>query len=258
MLKIPPETSDIRLVLHYAGKALLRAKRALDSVFFPFRCSGCGESVPYPEALCENCSRALPRINAPYCRACGTPFPGFWKVTICPGCRQAKLPLTRLRSCFLYEGMVRQMIRDAKYRRCARYLRFFAAEMYLLARSEFPSHIGAIVPVPLHKQRQWDRTYNQSELMARDLARWWQIPMWTGLKRIRRTPAQSGLSGRARRRNLKEAFAVTTLERPKSVLLVDDVVTTGATLETCARVLRRSGIRRVYAITIARAVRLNR
>lgn len=258
MLKIPPATSDIRLALHHAGSALLQAKRALESVLFPFRCPGCGESLPYPEALCEPCARALPRIRAPFCRRCGVPFPDFWKVRICPECRQVKLPLTRLRACFLYEALVRQMIRDAKYRRGARNLRFFAAEMYLLSRSEFPSGIGAIVPVPLHKQRQWERTYNQSELMARDLARWWGVPLWKGLKRIRRTPAQSGLSGRARRRNLREAFAVTPGSTPQSVLLVDDVVTTGATLETCARVLRRSGVRRVYAVTIARAIRLNR
>jgi ComF family protein len=167
-------------------------------------------------------------------------------------------PFTALRSCFLYEGLVRQMIRDAKYRRTARYLRYFSGEMYLLARSEFPSRIGAVAPVPLHRARLWDRTYNQSELMARHLSAWWGRPLWNGLRRIRSTRAQSGLSGRARRRNLQQAFAVVTARVPRTVLLVDDVVTTGATLEACARALRSAGVRRIYAITIARAVKINR
>lgn len=255
MLKTPPARSDIRRFLHHAAGALISGKRALDSLLFPFKCPGCSDILPYPEALCECCCLKLARIRKPFCKRCGGPFPEFWRVKICPECRITPTPLTRVRSCFLYEGLVRDMIREAKYRRSARFLRYFAGEMYVLARAEYPSKISAVIPVPLHRARQWDRTYNQAELMARDISRWWGIPLWKGLRRVRRTPPQSGLSGRARRRNLQNAFAVIEGSVPKNVLLLDDVVTTGATLETCARTLRRKGVRRVYAITIARAVK---
>ena len=255
MRKPPPSFTDLDFLLHRAATLLLRGKRALDSLFFPRTCPGCAVALPYPDCICRQCSDALPRIRAPFCRRCGAPFPDFWRVTVCAECRMARPPLTRLRSCFLYEGLVRQMIREAKYRHAARMLRYFSGELYVRARSEFPARVRAIVPVPLHHEREWTRTYNQSFLMAHDLSLWWNRPLWTGLRRVRRTPPQSGLSGLARRRNLKNAFAVTG-PAPRSVLLVDDVVTTGATLEACARMLRSAGARRVYAITIARAVKV--
>lgn len=258
MRKTPPSFTELDRLVHRAATLLLHGKRALDALLFPRSCPGCCAFLPYPESICQACADALPRIRDPYCRRCGAPFPGFWRVKVCPACRMSPPPLTRLRSCFLYEGLVRQMIREAKYRRTARLLRYFSGEMYVRARAEFPPRIRAIVPVPLHPEREWTRTYNQSNLMARDLSRWWNRPLWTGLRRVRRTPPQSGLSGLARRRNLRDAFRITNAPVPRSVLLVDDVVTTGATLETCARILRRAGARRVYGITIARAVKLKK
>lgn len=255
MRKIPPFVTDARLIFHRASSAWLRGKHALDSLFFPWNCPGCSRILPSPEVVCEPCAQSLPRIRAPHCRRCGAPFPVFWRVKVCPECRDRKSPLTALRSCYYYEGLVRKMVRDAKYRRSARILRYFAGELYLQARNEFPAGIQAVTPVPLHRRREWNRTYNQSELLARDLGRWWNIPVWKGLRRVEWTPPQSGLSGAARRRNLKHAFAVLDSRIPRSVLLIDDVVTTGATLEACARALRRAGIRRVYAVTIARAVK---
>ena len=254
MKKRPPIPCSLASFFHRAAASLRQCRTAVESLLFPWSCPGCADPVPYPDVICAPCASGLPRIQAPLCKRCGSPIPELWRVRVCPDCRATRSPLSRVRSCYLYEGLVRQMIRDAKFHRHARLLRRFSGDMYVLSRAEFPSRIEAVVPVPLHREREWERTFNQAELMARDLSLWWGIPLWTGLWRIQRTPAQSGLSGAARRRNLKDAFVVPRDGVPGTILLVDDVITTGATLEACARALRRKGARRVYAVTIARAV----
>ena len=147
------------------------------------------------------------------------------------------------------------MIRDAKYRRQGRYLRFFGEELYPIARAEFPM-VDAVAPIPLHRDRHWERTFNQAERLTEELGRIWGISVLSCLVKVKRTIPQSSLSGPARRKNLKDAFQWRGNGIiPKSVLLVDDVITTGATLEQCARTLRRAGVRAVYGLTIARAVK---
>jgi ComF family protein len=165
------------------------------------------------------------------------------------------MPLRRIYSLYYYEGVVREMIREAKYHRTGRSLIYFAEEMFLHARIEFP-RVKALVPVPLHKDREWERSFNQAAFLAQELSRLWGIPVWNCLRKNKATLPQSALSGQARRKNLKGAFLCKSSEAPpKSVLLIDDVTTTGATLEECARVLRRAGVRSVYGLTIARAVK---
>ena len=166
-----------------------------------------------------------------------------------------KSKLTRIRSAFEYEGLVRQMIRDAKYAGRARILRFFAEELVPLVLSEFPRKIQALVPVPLHRKREWERRWNQAEVIAGQLDLHLGIPVRHFLTKIKKTMPQSSLSGPSRRRNLEGAFQCKAKNPlPRSLLLIDDVITTGSTLEECASVLRRCGARRVYGLTIARAV----
>ena len=149
-----------------------------------------------------------------------------------------------------------QMIRDIKFARRARPLRFFAEELYMLLLQKLPRTIDAIVPVPLHRAREWERTFDQARLLAKQLQEYSGIPLRDVLIRRKSTAPQTSLSGAARRRNLHNAFAVKQgTQLPASVLLVDDVITTGATLEACAKILRKKlGVRRVYGLTIARAV----
>ena len=212
--------------------------------------------MPYPEVICGACATSLKRIEAPMCSKCGAPFPTHWLVEVCPECRMHVSSITRIRSVYYYENLIQGMIVEVKYARRARYLRYLAKELATTVRTSFPSSIQAIVPVPLHRQRQWERTFNQAELLANQMSRFLNIPVWKTLQKHSKTPPQSLLSGTARRANLKGAFRCINDKIPRrSVLLIDDVITTGATLEECARVLRRSaGVKRVYAITIARAV----
>ena len=141
-----------------------------------------------------------------------------------------------------------------KFHRQARYLRYFSEELYLFFLKRLAHRVRAIVPVPLHRIREWDRTFDQSRLLAMHLRNFSGIPLMNVLVRKKNTMPQSSLSGRARRRNLQGAFQIKKRKAvPESILLIDDVVTTGATLEACAAVLRKAGARKVYGLTIARA-----
>jgi ComF family protein len=215
----------------------------------------CEELQRYAQVMCESCRLHLPRIQKWSCRICGSPFPEHWRVKVCPECRMTRPKLTRIRSVFLYEEPVIRMIHEMKFARRARHLRFFAEELYLFLLKRVPRKVDAIVPVPLHRAREWERTFDQSGLLARFLHDLSGIPLRNLLMRSKVTLPQSSLSGAARRRNLRGAFHLKSNHKlPSSVLLVDDVITTGATLEACAIVLRRAGIRKIYGLTIARAV----
>jgi len=230
-------------------------RNAIYSLLFPWHCPGCEQLLPYPVPVCEACVRSLKRVSKPFCIRCGDPFPEHWRVKICPDCRTRRSPVTRIRSVFCYEGLVRQMIRDAKYRRKARPLRFFGEELFLFFLAEMTVPVDVIVPVPLHRMREWERTFNQAEILASEVCRLTGLPFWQPLRKIKPTPPQSLLSGTARRANLSGTFRYVGTDRaPRSVLLIDDVVTTGATLEECSRVLRAAGVRRIYGLTVARAV----
>src|SRR5262249_7330317 len=110
--------------------------------------------------------------------------------------------------------------------------------------------------VPLQREREWKRTFNQAEIIARHMSNLSGIPCRLILKKSRKTRSQSSLSGNARRANLRGAFEMKSSESiPSSVLIIDDVITTGATIEECARTLRRAGVKRVYAVSVARAVK---
>jgi ComF family protein len=147
------------------------------------------------------------------------------------------------------------MIREMKFARMARFARYFSEELYLCLLEQFPQSAEAIVPVPLHRSREWQRTFDQARLMATHLSALSGLPVKNALHRSRNTIPQTSLSGPARRKNLDGAFRLKAgMDLPKSVLLIDDVITTGATLEACAVLLRRAGVRRIYGLTVARAM----
>ncbi|MCI0442630.1 ComF family protein [bacterium] len=228
-------------------------RNSLSSLLFPWPCPGCNILLEYPDVMCADCELSLPKIREPFCLRCGMAFPQHWKVKICPECHQHKHRITTIRSAYEYEGLAAQMIKDAKYLRKGRYLHYFADQLFVLARADFPPSINAVVPVPLHKNREWARTFNQAEILAARIAKLWDLPLWNALKKISKTKPQSSLSGSTRRFNLQNVFQFRGKRPVKSVLLVDDVITTGSTLNECARILRQNGVKRIYAVTIARA-----
>jgi len=206
-------------------------------------------------------------IKAPFCGVCGTPFdPLALSLGECAGCRDNRYhgapPYLALRSAYYFEGPLRHAVHRFKYREKAALAAPLGLLMHQFLLSQTSAGIpvadlAAVVPVPLHGWRQYRRGYNQSELLARELADLLAVETIPLLRRIRHTPPQVQLSARQRTENLKGAFAVNeeALQRPdwqRPVLLVDDVCTTGSTIRECARTLTSRGIKAVYALTLAR------
>jgi ComF family protein len=226
------------------------------AALFPSRCPACGASLARPlrGPLCEPCWRSLPRHRAPLC-ACGVPLAGLFAGQ-CGRCRRGAPPILRGSSLGPYEGALRTLIHELKYRAKRRVAERLAELLVAEATAAgvLPPR-AVLVPVPLHPRRLAERGFNQSELLAAAVARRTQLGIQPrALVRRKDTPPQTGLSAAERRRNVAGAFAVRQRARiqERTVVLVDDVLTTGATARACAGVLRQAGAAAVHLLTVAR------
>lgn len=200
--------------------------------------------------------RLMTVLTDPVCRCCGRQPDGRVDGPFtCGFCRQTPPAFDRARAAIRFDGVARALIHAYKYQG-ASWLTPDLTDLLEGALFGFgpdrPFH--AITAVPLHDARRRARGYNQSELLARSLARRLKLPCMNTLVRIRPTPSQTLLNAAARRRNLRDAFAPVSPEWivQRNWLLVDDVMTTGATLDEAARVLRASGALDIWAVTVAR------
>ena len=219
--------------------------RLLDLVLPP-RCGGCGA---VGALYCERCRRRTRRLEEPTCRRCGVEVEHAR--TSC-GCRGRLRHLTRLRSAAAYEGPLENALHRLKYEG----RRPLAAPLAMLLAERLAVEglaAGAVSWVPLHPARRRRRGYNQAELLGRELARLCALPVAEGLQRTRDTPPQVGLDRLRRLDNVRGAFAWGggPLQR-LPLLVVDDVATTGATLEACAAALKAAGAGPVIGLTVAR------
>jgi ComF family protein len=217
------------------------------------RCLGCGEPAIPGRDLCRACDQALPRL-ASACPTCGLPVPGGVD-TPCDACRQSPPPLTRVVAPFLYAPPLDRWLPRVKFHRVMASGRLLSQLM--LDACTCAPRPGAIVPVPLHRSRLRSRGYNQALELARPIALALAVPLRTDLlARTRSTSAQSSLPAAARRHNLGGAFDTPRTcaagRVPAHVTLVDDVMTTGATLHAAAHALLHAGVARVDAWVCAR------
>lgn len=222
---------------------LLRlARRAL-----PLHCLACGERGDDGLDLCAACRNAMP-VNCNACLRCALPL--AWPGT-CGQCLRRPPPLHAAHAAFIYAPPLDRLLPRYKFHQDLAAGHLLAQLMaHALAGCERPQ---ALVPVPLHRARLRQRGYDQALELARPLASTLRLPLRTDLlRRIRATPAQSQLDAAARRRNLRGAFGVAAGPLPAHVALVDDVMTTGATLHAAATALRRAGVARVDAWVCAR------
>ncbi len=224
-----------------------RIGQALLDLLFPPRCAGCRRPGSW---LCSSCLEQVERVGGPACPRCGRP--SRW-AELCSACRAGTWALYQARAPFFFEGVVQQAVHEFKYRG-RRVLAEPLGELLADYLNSLSWPAAAIVAVPLHRERQRARGYNQSALLARALAGRVGRPLLEdGLVRWRNTLPQVGLDGAARRENVRDAFRWEEKQPPPAhVLLVDDVYTTGATMEACAMALRQAGALEVRGLALAR------
>jgi ComF family protein len=230
---------------------------ALIAVLLAPACAACREPLEHPTrgAVCEPCWNAIPYITPPVCVGCGDPI-ASWRAIVaaderCPRCRRTSSAVSSARAIGIYDGSLRDIVHALKYdgrRSIARRL----GPMMRVHGAGVLAGADAVVPVPLHRRRLRTRGFNQAAELAGHL----ELPLCHALRRVRATPSQTDLPAAERHANVRRAFALARRMNitGQCLVLVDDVSTTGATLEACARVLREAGAREVRAVTAARVV----
>jgi ComF family protein len=242
-------------------RAVKKAFCGLFELVFPDDCRVCGEALHEVSRIpvCGRCLREpAPLIAEHFCVACRTPFVNRFPLDETGRCALCRLGLQGFDAVYSYgsyEGALRKLIHLLKYggvRPLSRPLGEFLTRV--LPREE---RFDLIVAMPLHWRRRWERGFNQAGLLAREIARRWNLPVQNVVRRTRPTAPQAGLTHAKRRANVSGAFAVKRGARLDGmrVLLVDDVLTTGASASACARALKRAGAKHVALIALARADR---
>jgi ComF family protein len=232
-------------------------RQAVDFALPP-RCPSCGAITPDPHSFCLDCWQKLTFLGEPCCVCCGLPFAfGTGDESECGRCLAEPPPFDRLRAAVAYGEIARNVALKLKYSGrpgvASTLARFMARHLH----SAEPEAL--LVPVPLHRWRIWRRGYNQAALIASALARRAGLPVELDLlRRIKRTPLLRGLGRRERALAVRGAFKVPdsakALIAGRTIILVDDVFTSGATAGACARALKKAGAKRVEMICWARVV----
>lgn len=220
----------------------------------PPRCAGCGEVIDEVDGFCGPCWLTLDWLGNSGCAQCGLPLEAT-DAPSCAKCLAVPPPLERMRAAVAYGPMSRVIALKLKYGRKVALARTMARFMAPLGGD---SEGAIVVPVPLHRRRLWWRGFNQSGLVARHLGKAWGLEVDQHLlRRTRSTPPLKGLNESERRRTVKNAFALVDGRRidGRTIILVDDVMTSGSTAAACAAALRKGGAERVELISWARVVR---
>jgi ComF family protein len=234
-------------------------------IIYPPRCALCGHFVSPgekhrpPGHVCDPCVRALTPIAHPLCTVCGMPLPALSGPDHpCENCLRRMPSYDSMRAPYLYAGPLMNAIQRLKYNSETHLASPLGGLLSRYARTLLPHPEEFVtVPVPLHKHRLRERGFNQGLLLAKVVASELGTPLdYLSLIRKRDTPSQTGLGRKQRRSNVANAFSVTSaaIFKGTRVLLVDDVLTTGYTLNECARTLKKSGALKVICLALARTV----
>lgn len=235
-----------------------RIGRAIVDGVLPPRCLACGATVAEPNALCSQCWASMTFFAPPWCAKCGLPFPHpMGADAVCAACARERPSWDRARAALRYDKHSRHLVLALKHGDRTHLGPALGRWMHR-AGAELLDGADLIAPVPLHWTRLFARRYNQAGLLAHAVHAAGGPPVapdW--VTRRRRTPSQGRLGPAARARNVRGAFALRAGRsiKGKRIVIIDDVLTTGATVEECARVLRRAGAAWIGVLTLARSVR---
>lgn len=214
----------------------------------PPSCAVCGKVDTW---LCEKCAPQILLLDGPICQRCGQRWSGG---PLCASCRHSPLQVSPVRSVFEYNDSIRQIIHALKYRGATEIVATLGPQLkQSWQHYKLPSDF--LVPVPLHETREKQRGYNQSHIIAQTMNKLLRITTHAILTRTKNTASQTKLNKQERKQNVEAAFTYTAdIDiQGKHITLVDDVATTGATLDACANVLLSNGAQSVNAFTLARA-----
>ncbi len=227
---------------------------ALLDMIFPRRCPVCHEIIaPAGRPVCAECEQRLVPVTEPYCMKCGKPVKKD-EEEYCRECRGKKQSFTKGRAVFVYDEVMKKSIYRFKYGGRQEYAGFYAREIEKCLGEKIGAWgAQALIPVPLHKSRLNARGYNQAELIAKELGKRTGIPVYSKyMKRIKRTAVQKNLNAAERENNLKKAFKIERNDvKLKSVILIDDIYTTGSTINAAAQCLQGAGITDIYFIVLS-------
>jgi len=232
-----------------------RVARWMLDFALPPRCAGCGIIVADVHSFCPDCWKQVEFLGESGCTICGLPLEAT-EADNCGVCLAKPPRIARTRAAVAYGDLSRGLAIRLKYGRKVAIARTMARYMAPLVANAADQPL--LVPVPLHRLRLWQRGFNQSALVARELASRLSLPADSlALRRLKRTPPLKGMSSVQRRKTVAGAFKVADRSKiaGRTIILVDDVLTTGSTAEACARALQRAGAARVELITWARVVR---
>jgi len=231
--------------------------------FYPPYCIFCGEMGRGP--VCDRCVLAFSAVSPPICPQCGKPLRTGYARERCPDCSHQRWYVDAARSLYVYRGTGRQSLHRFKYHRRRILGRYFAEQLlrHFGGLSTLAAHFGwdpadapaCMVPLPLHPLKRFRRGFNQNELVVQFYAPPLGLPVASGLlHRVKNTRSQVGLGANERFQNVRDAFAVPSRMLPqvenRSVLLFDDLITTGATINAAARALKSAGATRVFALSL--------
>ena len=230
------------------------------NLIFPPQCLNCKGRVPTHGTLCQPCWQAVQFISDPMCDACGLPFDyDIGSEALCGDCIIELPPYRKCRSAFRYDEHSRKLITRFKYSDQTQLAKIYGGWL-TNAGKELLANADVIIPVPLHYFRFISRRFNQSALLADVISKKSDIKHCSNaMIRTRHTKQQTGLTKNQRKDNVRNAFSVNKKHLPlikdKNILLIDDVFTTGSTIEQCTKTLLKAGAMQVFVLTLARTMR---
>lgn len=228
-------------------------KRSLLELLYPkgTKCCVCGRDSR--GAVCSACLNYLEYIEGRVCLKCGKGIEDDYDGNTCPDCNRSEKYFDMAFSCFQYKDMGKTIIHKLKYEGCRDISHTLAPLMHQKIADE-GIKVDAVVPVPIHRSKEESRGFNQAQLIAEDIAAILDIPLWNCIMRTKETKEQFKLDKINRILNIHDAFCMNLLYnnvKYEKVLLVDDVYTTGSTVDECSRILKQHGVKRIFVVTAA-------